>query len=107
MHQTRKGKQWYFGMKLPALKQLATSTAAPCCCAVFQRPVSRPACGLDGRSQSPLDRLRQAKEAADLHSDQLSQAVLLEFAESGRLEAHRRRLLEGGRERLQDPRSLP
>ena len=47
-----------------------------------------------------LDRLRHAKEAADLHSDQLSQAVLLEFAESGRLEAHRRRLLEAGGERL-------
>jgi DNA-binding transcriptional MocR family regulator len=47
-----------------------------------------------------LDRLRQAKEAADLHSDQLSQAVLLEFAESGRLEAHRRRVLEAGGERL-------
>jgi 2-aminoadipate transaminase len=47
-----------------------------------------------------LDRLRQAKEAADLHSDQLSQAVLLEFAESGRLEAHRRHLLEAGAERL-------
>ena len=47
-----------------------------------------------------LDRLRQAKEAADLHSDQLSQAVLLEFAESGRLEAHKRRLLEAGAERL-------
>jgi len=43
-----------------------------------------------------LDRLRHAKEAADLHSDQLSQAVLLEFAESGRLEAHRKRLLEAG-----------
>jgi len=48
-----------------------------------------------------LDRLRQAKEAADLHSDQLSQAVLLEFAESGKLEAHRRRLLEAGGERLE------
>ena len=47
-----------------------------------------------------LDRLRQAKEAADLHSDQLSQAVLLEFAESGRLEAHRRRVLASGAERL-------
>jgi 2-aminoadipate transaminase len=47
-----------------------------------------------------LDRLRHAKEAADLHSDQLSQAVLLEFAESGQLEAHRRRLLEAGGERL-------
>jgi 2-aminoadipate transaminase len=47
-----------------------------------------------------LDRLRHAKEAADLHSDQLSQAVLLEFAESGRLEAHRKRLLEAGGKRL-------
>jgi 2-aminoadipate transaminase len=47
-----------------------------------------------------LDRLRQAKEAADLHSDQLSQAVLLEFAESGRLEAHLQRVLEAGAVRL-------
>ena len=47
-----------------------------------------------------IDRLRQAKEAADLHTDQLSQAVLLEFAESGRLEAHRSRVLKTGAERL-------
>ena len=44
-----------------------------------------------------IDRLRQAKEAADLHTDQLSQAVLLEFAESGRLEAHRARMLRSRR----------
>src|SRR5262249_23423900 len=43
-----------------------------------------------------MDRLRQAKESADLHTDQLSQAVLLEFAESGRLQAHRARVLEAG-----------
>ena len=36
----------------------------------------------------------------DLHTDQLSQAVLLEFAESGRLAAHRARMLEAGAERL-------
>ena len=47
-----------------------------------------------------LDRMRQAKEASDLHSDQLSQAVLLEFAESGRLEAHKLRVLASGTERL-------
>src|SRR5439155_24024544 len=47
-----------------------------------------------------IDRLRSAKEAADLHTDQLSQAVLLEFAESGRLEAHVRRVLEAGSQRL-------
>jgi len=47
-----------------------------------------------------IDRLRHAKEAADLHTDQLSQAVLLEFAESGRLEAHRARMVQAGAERL-------
>ena len=47
-----------------------------------------------------LDRLRHAKESADLHTDQLSQAVLLEFAQSGRLEAHRARMLQAGAERL-------
>ena len=47
-----------------------------------------------------IDRLRQAKESSDLHTDQLSQAVLLEFAESGRLEAHRARVLAAGAERL-------
>ena len=47
-----------------------------------------------------VERLRQAKEAADLHSDQLAQAVLLEFAESGRLETHRRSMLATGAERL-------
>jgi 2-aminoadipate transaminase len=47
-----------------------------------------------------IDRLRQAKEAADLHTDQLSQAVLLEFAQSGRLQAHRARVLRAGAERL-------
>ncbi len=47
-----------------------------------------------------VDRLRQAKEAADLHTDQLSQAVLLDFVESGRLESHRARVLQAGAERL-------
>jgi 2-aminoadipate transaminase len=47
-----------------------------------------------------IARLTEAKEASDLHSDQLSQAVLLRFAESGRLEAHRKKMLEAGAERL-------
>jgi 2-aminoadipate transaminase len=47
-----------------------------------------------------IDRMRHAKEASDLHTDQLSQAVLLEFAESGRLGAHCARVLEAGAQRL-------
>jgi len=45
-------------------------------------------------------RLAQAKQLADLHTDQFAQAVLLRFAESGRLAAHRARMLEAGAERL-------
>ena len=44
--------------------------------------------------------LTEAKQWSDLHTDQLSQAVLLRFAESGRLERHRQRMLVVGRERL-------
>ncbi len=47
-----------------------------------------------------IARLTEAKEASDLHSDQLSQAVLLRFAETGRLEAHRQKMLAAGAERL-------
>jgi len=68
------------------------STAAPSYSAAFPK-VSFPGLRV-GWVVGPkplIDRLRQAKEAADLHTDQLSQAVLLEFAESGRLEAHRAR----------------
>lgn len=45
-------------------------------------------------------RLAQSKQLADLHTDQLSQAVLLRFALSGRLAGHRARMLKAGEERL-------
>jgi 2-aminoadipate transaminase len=51
--------------------------------------------------RSLIEKLTEAKQWSDLHTDQLSQAVLLRFAESGRLEEHRRRMLISGRERLQ------
>lgn len=47
-----------------------------------------------------IERLAEAKQARDRHSDQLSQAVLLRFAESGRLAAHQKRMLDRGGERL-------
>jgi 2-aminoadipate transaminase len=90
----------YSGEPLPALKQLDESGGV-----VLLRSFSKVSFpGLRvGWAFGPrplIDRLRAAKEAADLHSDQLSQAVLLEFAESGRLEAHRKRVLRAGAERL-------
>ena len=48
-----------------------------------------------------IEKLTETKQWSDLHTDQLSQAVLLRFAESGRLEEHRERMLMAGRERLQ------
>ncbi len=47
-----------------------------------------------------IEKLTEAKQWSDLHTDQLSQAVLLRFAQSGRLEQHRQRMLAAGRERL-------
>jgi len=48
-----------------------------------------------------IEKLTETKQWSDLHTDQLSQAVLLRFAESGRLEQHRKLMLLAGRERLQ------
>jgi 2-aminoadipate transaminase len=47
-----------------------------------------------------IARLAEAKQLSDLHSDQLSQAVLLRFAESGELERHLARTRREGAERL-------
>jgi DNA-binding transcriptional MocR family regulator len=46
-------------------------------------------------------RLAEAKQLSDLHSDQLSQAVLLRFAESGELARHLERARAAGAERLE------
>lgn len=47
-----------------------------------------------------IARLAEAKQWSDLHTGQLAQALLWRFAESGRLDRHRRRVIEGGRKRL-------
>ena len=45
--------------------------------------------------------LAEARQWCDLHTDHLSQAILLRFAESGKLDEHIARVRESGRERLQ------
>lgn len=47
-----------------------------------------------------IARLTEAKQWTDLHTDQFSQAVLLRFAESGRLDEHRERVIEHGQRQL-------
>jgi 2-aminoadipate transaminase len=90
----------YFGDRLPAIKSLDRHGGT-----VLLRSFSKVSFpGLRvGWALGPrplMEHLRQAKEAADLHTDQLSQAALLEFAESGKLEAHRARIIRAGLERL-------
>ncbi|MFN3322945.1 MAG: PLP-dependent aminotransferase family protein [Bryobacteraceae bacterium] len=90
----------YEGEEIPTLKQLDETG-----CTVLLRSFSKIAFpGLRvGWAIAPRPlaaRLAEAKQACDLHSDQLSQAVLLRFAESGRLRAHRDRIVEAGAERL-------
>lgn len=48
-----------------------------------------------------IRRLAEVKQATDLHTDQLSQAVLLRFAESGRLAEHLRHVRSAGFEQLE------
>jgi len=95
------GELRYQGEPLPAIKQLDEHGGT-----VLLRSFSKVSfpglrVGWVVGPRPLIDRLRQAKETADLHTDQLSQAVLLEFAESGRLETHRARMLQAGAERLE------
>jgi 2-aminoadipate transaminase len=94
------GELRYHGEPLPAIKQLDENGGT-----VLLRSFSKVSFpGLRvGWALGPkplIDRVRHAKEASDLHTGQLAQAVLLEFAESGCLEAHRARVLRAGAERL-------
>jgi 2-aminoadipate transaminase len=50
--------------------------------------------------KSVIARLAEFKQASDLHSDQLAQAILLRFAQSGELQRHLMRTCEAGTERL-------
>jgi 2-aminoadipate transaminase len=90
----------YEGGAIPSLKQLEGSQDT-----ILLRSFSKVAFpGLRvGWAMGPravIARMAEAKQLSDLHSDQLSQAVLLRFAESGRLEAHRQKTLKAGGEKL-------
>lgn len=90
----------YEGERVPTLKELDTTGDT-----ILLRSFSKTAFpGLRvGWIVAPREvtrRIAEAKQWCDLHTDQLSQAVLLRFAESGRLAAHRARMIAAGRQRL-------
>jgi len=99
------GELRYEGNPIPPIKKLAAAYPGASERIVLLRSFSKLAFpGLRvGWAIGPrwlIEQLTEAKQWSDLHSDQLSQAVLLRFAESGRLARHRERVLASGRERL-------
>ena len=94
------GQLRYEGQALPTLKQL-DSTGDSLLVRSFSKisfPGLRVGWGIGPRPL--IARMMEAKQLSDLHSDQLSQATLLHFALSGRLETHLARILEAGASRL-------
>jgi len=94
------GQLRYEGVALPTLKQMDDSGDT-----ILLRSFSKISfpglrVGWVTGPRAVIARMIEAKHLSDLHSDQLSQAVLLRFAVSGRLEAHHARILKAGAERL-------
>ncbi|MBN9662121.1 MAG: PLP-dependent aminotransferase family protein [Acidobacteria bacterium] len=90
----------YQGAELPSLKQMDDSGDT-----IQMKSFSKLAfpglrVGWVTGPRPVIGRLAELKQWTDLHSDQLSQAVLLRFAQSGSLESHRQRMVEAGRARL-------
>lgn len=90
----------YEGIALPTLKQLDPNARIVLLGSFSKIAFPGLRVGWVIASQEIVRRLGEAKQWCDLHTDQLSQAVLLRFAESGRLAAHREKMLATGRERL-------
>jgi DNA-binding transcriptional MocR family regulator len=91
----------YRGEALPALKQLDDSGNT-----ILLRSFSKilfPGLrvGWITGPRAAIARLAEAKQTSDLHSDQLSQAVLLRLAESGALERHVETTRRAGRAKLE------
>ncbi|HBY60945.1 MAG TPA: PLP-dependent aminotransferase family protein [Solibacterales bacterium] len=90
------GELRYSGQPLPTLKELDESGSV-----VLLKSFSKIAfpglrVGWVIAPRALVSRLAEAKQWCDLHTDQLSQAVMLRFATSGRLAAHRTRVLAHG-----------
>jgi 2-aminoadipate transaminase len=88
----------YTGNEAPRLKSLDPNVILLGSFSKIAFPGMR--CGWIIAPKPVIARLTELKQLADLHTDQLSQAFLLQFAESGRLEAHQARMIAAGKERL-------
>jgi 2-aminoadipate transaminase len=88
----------YLGESLPKLKQIDP-------CVILLGSFSKVAfpgirVGWIVAPRPVIKRVTELKQLADLHTDHLSQAFLLRFAESGQLEHHRNRVIAAAKEKL-------
>ncbi|MFN7938303.1 MAG: PLP-dependent aminotransferase family protein [Bryobacteraceae bacterium] len=90
----------YEGDPLPSLKQLAPESDVVSLGSFSKVAFPGLRVGWVIAPHQLISRLQEAKQWCDLHSDQLSQAVMFRFAESGRLAEHRKKVLAAGAERL-------
>lgn len=90
----------YVGEDVPSIKQLDESGSAIQLGSFSKIAFPGLRVGWIIGPKSILNRLAELKQACDLHSDQLSQAVLLRFAESGLMAEHRVRARAAGSLRL-------
>jgi len=90
----------YTGQPLPALKQLDPHGNVLVLKSFSKAAFPGLRVGWIIAPRPLIARLIEIRQWCDLHTDQLSQAVLLRFAESGRLEAHRQLICASGAARL-------
>ena len=88
----------YSGAEAPRLKSLDPNVILLGSFSKIAFPGMR--CGWIIAPKPVIARVTELKQLADLHTDQLSQAFLLQFAESGRLEKHQAKMIAAGKERL-------
>jgi DNA-binding transcriptional MocR family regulator len=88
----------YTGSPAPRLKSLDPNVILLGSFSKIAFPGMR--CGWIIAPKPVIARVTELKQLADLHTDQLSQAFLLQFAETGRLEVHQSKMIAAGKERL-------
>ena len=94
------GELRYTGTPLPTLKELDTAGIVVQIKSFSKLAFPGLRVGWAIGARALVRRLAELKQVTDLHTDHLSQAVLLRFAVSGRLQEHRARMIEAGRRRL-------
>ena len=90
----------YTGQPLPSLKELAPRAGTTLIRSFSKIAFPGLRLGWVIGPRPLITALRETKQLSDLHSDQFSQAVMLRFAESGRLAAHQANMVDAGRQRL-------